>query len=56
MQYDEGNTLKSQDNRASLKALPLEPMEWGMLTCEGDIILRPFLDDDRYNGTGEEEP
>jgi hypothetical protein len=27
MRHDEGNTLKSQDNREGLRALPLNPME-----------------------------
>jgi hypothetical protein len=29
MQDDEGNTLKSQDNRTGLRALPLKSMECG---------------------------
>ncbi len=33
MGHDEGNTLKSQDNREGLRALPLKTMESSMKTC-----------------------
>ena len=43
MQYGEGNTLKSQDNRAGLRALPLQSMECGKVNLRRRHSFGTFL-------------